>query len=127
MEFNLDWDSIKEQIKDAVEIEKDESKKQVKIKFKGDISRNPMVDKMVGDDEGLQKTLTQFVGKGEQIDCNIKFIEAENAFLLENFKDEKTTNAVYEFFNDLFFGDFLKNLMEHMMDAFGNLGDLLKE
>ncbi len=127
MDFNLDWDSIKEQIKDAVEIEKDEAKKLVKIKFKGDISDNPMVGKMVGDDTGLQDTLTQFVGKGEQIDCDIKFLDAENTFLLENFKDEKTTNQVYDFFNELFFGDFLKNLMDQMMDAFGNLGDLMKE
>ena len=48
-------------------------------------------------------------------------------YLIENFKDEKTTNAVYDFFNELFFGDFLKNLMGQMMDAFENMDELLKE
>ncbi|MFX1452312.1 MAG: hypothetical protein ACFFCM_15850 [Promethearchaeota archaeon] len=127
MDFNLDWDMIKKQMKEAVELEKDEGKKQVLIKFKGDIKGNPMIDKMVSDDEGLKNTLTQFVGKGEEVDCNIRYLESENAFLLENFKDKETTKAVYEFFNDMFFGDFLKNLMDHMMDAFKNLGDLMKE
>lgn len=125
--FDLNWDDIKKQMKESVELEKDEGAKIVKIKFKGDVQKNEMIDKMISSEEGLKQTLTQFVGKGELIECNIQFDEAENTIILENFKDKKITKKVYEFFDDMFFGDFLKNLMEQMFSAFKNLGDLMKE
>ena len=83
-----------------------------------------MIDKMVSDEQGLKQTLAQFVGKGEAVGCDIKFNDAENTISLENFKDDKIAKKVYEFFNEMFFGDFLKNLMEQMMNAFKNMGDL---
>jgi len=125
--FDLNWDDIKKQMKESVELE--EGDKEIKIKFKGDVKENQMIDKLVSTEQGLQQTMTQFIGKGEPVDCNIKFIEGKNTILMENFKDKEITHKVYEFFNEMFFGDFLKNLMDQMINAFkdmGNLGDLMK-
>jgi len=120
--LNLNWDDIKRQMEESVELE--EGNRVVKIKFKGDVQQNQMIEKMVSSEQGLQQTLNQFVGKGDPVDCNINFIESENAVVIENLKDEEITHKVYEFFKDMFFGDFLKNLIEQMFNAFKNLGDL---
>ena len=128
MDMNFNWDEVKKQLKESVELEEDKDARKVKIKFKGEIQKeqNQMLDKMISDEQGLRQTLNQFVGKGEEIACDIKFVEAENSIVIENFKDKDTTHEVYEFFNDMFFGDFLKNLIEQMMNAFKGLGDFMK-
>lgn len=121
--MNLDWDEIKEKMKEAIELKKDENKKIVTIKIKADIQENEMVTKMFSGSEELKQTLNQFVGKGEPIECDVKFNEEEKTMVLENFQDKKITKEVYDFFHELFFGDFLKNLIEQMTNAFKEMGE----
>ena len=128
MDFDLNWDEIKKKIKETIELEKNESDNTIKIKIKGDIQENPMVNQIVSTKEGIENSLNQFVGKGEKIDCEIEYLEDENSILMK-FNDKKTTKESYKFFNEMFFGDFVKDLLEKMMDAFkdmGNLEDLMK-
>ncbi|MFX0188181.1 MAG: hypothetical protein ACFE8A_10640 [Candidatus Hodarchaeota archaeon] len=118
---NLDWEEIKEQLQKAVKLEKKEEDLSIKISIlESNIEENQMVGGMLRDGDEMKQSLGQFLGKKEPLDCDIEINQKKRTMLLK-FKEEKDFKKVYNLLNDLFFGDFLKKMIEAMMGAFGDM------
>ena len=118
---NLNWEEIKEQLQKAVKLEKKKEDLSIKISIlESNIEENQMVGGMLKDEDEMKQSLGQFLGKKEPLDCDIEINQEERTMLLK-FKEKKDFKKVYHLLNDLFFGDFLKKMIEAMMGAFGDM------
>lgn len=118
---NLNWEEIKEQLQNAVKLEKKKEDLSIKISIlESNIEENQIVGGMLKDEDEMKQSLGQFLGKKEPLDCDIEINQEKRTMLLK-FKEKKEFKKVYNLLNDLFFGDFLKKMIEAMMGAFGDM------
>ena len=127
MEF--DWKEIKEKMKELVRIDKSKAKDNfVKIVMIGadDIREDQMVGKMLQGEEQIKQVINQFVGEGEEIECDI-LINEEEKYMKISFDDKQFVDKTHAFFEELFFGDFLKKMVEQMMEAMKGMQDAFQD
>ncbi len=118
---NFDWDEIKEELRKAIKLEKNDDDLYVSIKvLEESIEDNKMIGSMLKGENEMKQSLGQFLGKNEPLDCEIKINQEEKQIMMV-FKKKKEFKKVYELPNDIFFGDFFKKMMEAMMGAFGGM------
>jgi len=125
----IDWKEIKKKMKELIKLEHNKKEKYMKLLMIGtdDVREDEMVGKMLQGEEQIKQTINQFVADGEEIDCDIE-INKDDKYMMITFKEEKWVKQVYDFFDDMFFGDFLKKMIEAMMEAFSKgLGDAFKD
>ena len=114
-EKQFDWKEISEKMKELVRIEKNINEMWVKIKMLGeDVRKDEMLGKLIQGEAQIKNTLTQFVGDGELIPCTVEFNEDEN-YLLIKLEDARLTKKVHAFFENLFFGNFLREMFEAIL------------
>ncbi|MBD3255726.1 MAG: hypothetical protein GF383_11585, partial [Candidatus Lokiarchaeota archaeon] len=114
----FNWDEIKEQLRKAVKLEKIEDDLLIKLTvLESNIEENKMVGGMLKSEEEMKRSLGQFMGKQEALDCDID-INQDEKFITLKMKSEEEFKKVYELLNDLFFGDFFKKMIEAMMEVF---------
>ncbi|MHA1785484.1 MAG: hypothetical protein ACTSVY_05950 [Candidatus Helarchaeota archaeon] len=118
MNGKIDWKEVRDKMKELIKIEKDTKKYWVKLTMLGEEARkDEMIGKLIENEDQMKQTLDQFIGQDVPIDCEITFNEDDNYMLIQ-LEEKKSTNKVYDFLEDLFFGDFLKKMFEAMMKAF---------
>jgi len=124
---DIDWKEIKQKMKELITLEKNKKEKYVKLIMTGtdDVREDEMVGKMLQGEEQIRQTINQFVAGGEEIDCDI-IINEDEKFMMITFKEEKWVKKTFDFFEDMFYGDFLKKMVEAMMEAFKGMGDAFK-
>ena len=116
---DFNWDEVKEKFEKAVKLEEKKDNLSIKITIlEANIEENQMVGSMLKSEEEMKRGLSQFLGNKEPIDCYIDINQDEKWMLLK-FKNKKDFNKVYNLLNDIFFGDYLKKMMEALMGAFG--------
>ncbi len=118
----MNWDELKEKMKKAIKLEKDEKAFTVKITLleAENIKENTMISGMIQDADSIKKSLGQFINNGQPVNCEILGNPAEKLVVIK-LENKKWTKKVYDFFYDLFFGDFLKKMMDALMGAFGGM------
>ena len=118
---NLNWDEIKENLQKAVELKKNQDDLSIKISIKNPyLEENQLVGSMLKNEEELRQSLSAIVNEGQPMDCDIQ-VNQQEKFILLRFKEKKFWEKTYEFFNDMFFGDYLKKMIDAMMGAFGDM------
>ena len=118
---NLNWDEIKEEFRKAVKLNKNHNDLSIKIIIKTSyIEENQLVGSMLKNEEEMRQSLSAIVNGGQPIDCDIEVNQQEKSILLR-FREKKFWEKTYEFFNELFFGDYLKKMIDAMMGAFGGM------
>ncbi|NHI90915.1 MAG: hypothetical protein EAX96_00345 [Candidatus Lokiarchaeota archaeon] len=124
----IDWKEIKQKMKELVKLEKNENDLWVKLTMIGenDVREDEMVGKMIQSEEEIKQTLSQYINDGEPLDCEVSFMEEEK-YMLIKFKEKRFVKKAYEFFKELFFGNFLKKMVEQMMKAIEESFDGLKD
>ena len=125
---DINWKEIRQKMKELIKLEQNKKEKYMKLIMIGadDVREDEMVGKMLQGEDQIKQTINQFVAGGEEIDCDIEINEDEK-FMKITFKEEKWVKPVYKFFEDMFFGDFLKKMIEAMMEAFSKgMGDAFK-
>jgi len=130
--MKIDWKEIKNKMKELVKIEKDDKELWVKIIMIGenDVREDEMVGKMIEGEEQMKQTLSQFINDDKPLDCEVTINEEERTMKVQ-FKEKRLVKKAYSFYKDLFYGNFLKNMVEGMMKAFEKgfegLADAFKE
>ena len=118
---HLNWDEIKENLQKAVELEKIMNDLSIKITIKdSNIQENQYLGKMLKTEDEMKQSLSAFINDGKPIDCDVE-VNQEERYILLKFREKKMWKKTYELFNDLFFGDYLKKMIEAMMGAFGGI------
>ena len=116
---DFDWEEIKEKLEKAVKLEESKADLTVKITIlEENIEEDQMIGGMLKGEEEMKKSLGQFLGEKEPIDCDIDINQDERTMLLK-FKNKSDFKKVYKLLHDMFFGDFLKKMIEALMGAFG--------
>ena len=91
--------------------------------LESEIEENQMVGGILKGEDEMKKGLAQFLGKKEPLDCDIEINQEEKTMLLK-FRNKSDFKKVFELLNDIFFGDYLKKMIEALMGAFGqSFGD----
>ena len=118
---NLNWDKIKEILRKSVKLDQKIEDLSIKITIKeSNIEENQFIGKMLKSEDEMKQSLSAFINEGKPIDCDVDVNQEENYILLK-FRDRKIYDKTFEVFNDLFFGDYLKKMIEAMMGAFGGM------
>ena len=118
---NFNWEEIKEKLQKAVDIEKNEDDLFVKIIIKEpNIEEAQMVGDMLKSEDEMRQSLSVFINQNQPIDCDIE-VNQEEKYIFLKFKEKQFWEKTYELFNEMFFGDYLKKMMEAMMGAFGGM------
>ena len=116
---DFDWEEIKEKLSAAVKLEENKDRHSIKITIlEENIEEDQMIGGMLKGEEEMKKSLGQFLGEKEPIDCDIDINQDERTMLLK-FKNKNDFKKVYQLLYDMFFGDFLKKMIEALMGAFG--------
>ncbi|NVM00788.1 MAG: hypothetical protein HWN67_00510 [Candidatus Helarchaeota archaeon] len=74
-----------------------------------------MVYQMFKDKKQIKNMISAYAGRGKPIKFDVSFDKNENTYLLHKFKKEEDAEKVYDLLNDIFFGDYLENLMTRGM------------
>ena len=118
---NFNWEEIKEKLQKAVEIESNEEELSVKIKIKEpNIEEAQMVGDMLKNEDEMRQSLSAFINQNKPIDCDVE-VNQEEKYILIKFRDDQLWKKTLKLFNDMFFGDYLKKMIEAMMGAFGGM------
>lgn len=116
---NMNWDEIQDQLKKAIKLDKNKEDLTVTITvLEENIEQNQMVGGLLKGEAEMKQGLSQFLG--HPLDCDVSINEADKIITM-TFKNKKDWKKVHEFLNEMFFGDFLKKMMEAMMGAFGDM------
>jgi len=116
---DFNWEEIKEKLEKAVKLEENKDSLSIKITIlEENIEENQMIGGMLKGEEEMKKSLGHFLGEKEPIDCDIDINQDERTMLLK-FKNKNDFKKVYQLLYDMFFGDFLKKMIEALMGAFG--------
>ena len=75
---------------------------------------------MLKSEDEMKQSLSAFINEGKPIDCDVEVNQKERYILLK-FREKRIWIKTFELFNDLFFGDYLKKMIEAMMGAFGGM------
>ena len=112
---------MKEQIQKSIKLEKNENDLSIRILvLESNIEDNQFVGSMLKSEDEMKKSLTQFLNEEKTIDCDIE-INQDEKFVEIKLKDKEIWEKTYNLFNDMFFGDYLKNMIEALMGAFGGM------
>ena len=118
---NLNWDEIKEDLRKSVKLDKKMEDLSIKITIKkSNIEENQFIGKMLKSEDEMKQSLSAFINEGKPIDCDVEVNQKERYILLK-FREKRLWIKTFELFNDLFFGDYLKKMIEAMMGAFGGM------
>jgi hypothetical protein len=118
---NLNWDEIKENLRKSVKLDKKMEDLSIKITIKkSNIEENQFIGKMLKNEDEMKQSLSAFINEGKPIDCDVEVNQKERYILLK-FREKRIWIKTFELFNDLFFGDYLKKMIEAMMGAFGGM------
>ncbi|TFG05509.1 MAG: hypothetical protein EU539_09270 [Promethearchaeota archaeon] len=120
---NLDWEQLKKEFENSINLEKDEDQLSIKIKLlkEPEFQDNPLfgnVSTMLKGEQELRHSLSQFMNEGKPINCEIE-IDREEKQVVLTFKEKEEWNKTFNFLKELFFGDYFKKILEAMMGAFG--------
>ena len=114
----VNWDELKEKLAMAVKLEKSDDDLLIKINIlETNLEETGMVGKMLTSEEEMKQSLGQFLGKKGSIECDVK-INQDERYVMIIFKRKKDFKKTYNLLNDMFFGNFFKEMIEAMMDAF---------
>lgn len=117
----FNWDEMKEQLEKAVKLDKNKEDLSITIKvLETNIEENQMVGGMLQGEDEMKRSLGQFMGNNEPLDCDVEINEDEKIVKM-TFKKKKEWKKVYELLDNMFFGDFFKKMIEAMMGAFGGM------
>ena len=137
----IDWDVMREEMEEIVELDFNQDDKIIRLTFKKDLESYKMdkkdfkniqsqeefmkiqtkqvplnmVYQMFKDKKTIKNTIVGYAGRGKPIKFDINFDKNENTYLLHKFKKEEDAEKVYDLLNDIFFGDYLENLMTRGM------------
>ncbi|MFX1450230.1 MAG: hypothetical protein ACFFCM_05280 [Promethearchaeota archaeon] len=140
MVYDLDWDAMKEDMEELVNLNLNQDEKTIKLTFKKDLESLKLEKKdfmnisspeeMMKSQERLvrlnmiyqmckdKKTLKNSIGAYSQgsipTKFDVDFDKIENSYLLYKFKNEEDIEKVHDFLNNIFFGDFFKNFVGRM-------------
>jgi len=118
---NFNWEEIKEKLQKAVEIESNKEELSLKIKIKElNVEGAEMIGDMLKGEEEMKQSLAAFINENQPIDCDVEVNQVEKYIFLK-FKDVEMWKRTVDLFNDMFFGDYLKKMIEAMMGAFGGM------
>ncbi|MFX1445610.1 MAG: hypothetical protein ACFFHV_19515 [Promethearchaeota archaeon] len=118
---DFNWDEIKKELQKAVEIASNEEELSIKIIIKEpNIEQAQMVGDMLKSEDEMRQSLSAFINQNQPIDCDIE-VNQEEKYISMKFKDKQMWNKTRNLFNDMFFGDYLKKMIEAMMGAFGGI------
>ena len=115
---NINWEEIKENFRKSIELKKKKENMSIKIIIKEPIiEENLIVGNILKNENEMKQSLSAFINEGRPIDCDVE-VNQDERYIKLKFKDNELWEKTYEFFNDLFFGDYLKKMVEVMMGAF---------
>jgi hypothetical protein len=118
---NFNWEEIKEKLSKAVLLEKKIEDLTIKIKILDPLTdENPIIGNMLKTDSEIKRMLAQFANEGKSVDCDV-FVNQVEKIIEVKLRDKEMWEKIYNFFNDLFFGDYLKKMVEAMIGAFGGM------
>lgn len=118
---DFNWKEIKEKLQKAVEIESNEDELSVKINIKEpNIEEALMVGNILKSEDEMRQSLSAFINQNQPIDCDIE-VNQEEKYISIKFNNKTLWNKTRNLFNDMFFGDYLKTMIEAMMGAFGGI------
>lgn len=117
----FNWDEMKEQLEKAVKLDKNKEDLSITIKvLETNIEENQMVGGMLQGEDEMKRSLGQFMGNNEPLDCDVE-INQDEKIVKMTFKKKEEWKKVYELLDNMFFGDFFKKMIEAMMGAFGGM------
>jgi len=115
----LNWEEIKAKLQKSIKLEKNEKDLSVKITIlEPTVQDDQMIGNMLKNEDEMKQSLTQFLGKKKLLDCDIK-INQPGKNLKLTFRDKMDFNSVHNLLNDMFFGDYFKDMVEALKGAFG--------
>jgi len=118
---NFNWEEIKEALRKAVELEENDEDLSVKIKIKEpNIEEAQMVGDMLKSEDEMRQSLSAFINQNQPIDCDVE-VNQEEKYILIKLREVQMWKKTLKLFNDMFFGDYLKKMIEAMMGAFGGM------
>ena len=118
---NFNWDEIKQKIQKAVKIEANEKELTIKIKIlEPHIEEAQMVGDMLKSEDEMRQSLSAFINQNQPIDCDIE-VNQEEKYIFIKFREKQFWEKTHQLFNEMFFGDYLKKMIEAMMGAFGGM------
>ncbi len=118
---DFNWKEIKEKLQKAVEIEVNEKELAVKIKIlEPNVEEAQMVGNMLKSEDEMKQSLSAFINQNQPIDCDVE-VNQEEKFIEIKFREKEFWEKTHQLFNEMFFGDYLKKMIEAMMGAFGGI------
>lgn len=137
----IDWDVLKEEMEENVELEFNQVEKIIKLTFKKDLESYKidkkdfknftsqeefmkaqgkqvplnMIYQMFKDKKQMKNMIRAYAGRTKPIKFDVNFDKNENTYLIHKFKEEEDAQKVYDLLNDIFFGNYLENLMTRGM------------
>ncbi|MFO7795629.1 MAG: hypothetical protein ACQERB_01910 [Promethearchaeati archaeon] len=120
MGLNIEWEKLKKVLNDIIEISLDEDSSSVKINISDkDFMESKLGRNLIGSEDSINLLLNNYI-KDKNIKPKIEINREENSILLslDNNHDAK---KIQKFFEDFFFGDILKNMIEALFGAFGGM------
>jgi len=115
----LNWEEIKAKLQKSIKLEKNEKDLSVKITvLEPTVQDDQMVGNMLKNEDEMKQSLTKFLGKKKLLDCDIKINQPGKNIKL-TFRDKTDFTSVYNLLNDMFFGDYFKEMVEALKGAFG--------
>ena len=118
---NFNWEEIKEKLQKAVNMENKRDDLSIKITIKeSNIEENELIGNMLKSEVEMKQLIARFVNQGNPVECEVE-VDQNQKFILIKFRDEQMWKKTYDLFNDMFFGNYLKKMIEAMMGAFGRM------
>ncbi|TFF84929.1 MAG: hypothetical protein EU518_01985 [Promethearchaeota archaeon] len=120
MGLNIEWEKLKKVLNEIIEISLDEDSSLVKIHISDkDFMESKLGRNIIGSEASINLLLNNYI-KDKSIKPKIEINREENNIFLklENNRDAK---KIQKFFQDFFFGDILKNMIEALFGAFGGM------
>jgi len=118
---NFNWEEIKEKLSKAVLLEKKIEDLTIKIKILNPLTdENLIISNMLKTESEIKRMLAQFANEGKSVECDVFVNQVEKVIEIK-LKDKEMWEKIYNFFNNLFFGDYLKKMVEAMIGAFGGM------
>ncbi|MEJ2276557.1 MAG: hypothetical protein P8Y70_02235 [Candidatus Lokiarchaeota archaeon] len=119
MNHKIEWEKIRSKFNESIKIKKDAERNRVIISFlDSDLLENDMFKLILENESGLKDTLRNYTRISEPINYDIEIDKNSNVIII-TFKRKKVMDQSYDFFEELFHGDLLKEMIEAIFGAFG--------
>ena len=118
---DFNWDEIKKSLQNAIKLEKDHDNLTILITvLEENLKENQFIGNFIRNEIELKNSLQRYLGRQSPLNCDIE-INNTNKKVSIQFFDDGDYNEVFILLNDIFFGDYLKDMIEAMMGAFGRM------